>query len=109
MMRVVPSTRRMGYYDHTPSQQTQGDEPFFPVNKTVIFESDARPGEHLLCILETKAMLGDVVPFLRLVPFVFHFRFVVDCNSFCNYRQALYSSSRWGVSSRDKARANWDD
>src|ERR1019366_4853943 len=46
--------RCMGYDNQTPGQQAQSDEPFLP---------------------EAEAMLGDVLPVLRFVPFVFHFRF----------------------------------
>jgi len=62
----------MGYDHQTPGQQAQGDEPLFPLSKAVVFEGDARPGKYLLGILEAEAMLGQVLPFLRLVPFVFH-------------------------------------
>ena len=65
----------MGYDNQTPSQQAQSDGPFFAVSKTVVFEGDARPGEHLLGILKAEAMLGEILPILRLVPFVFHSRF----------------------------------
>jgi hypothetical protein len=65
--------RRMSYDHQTPGQQAQSDEPIFPVSKTVVFERDARPGKYLFGILEAQAMLGEVLPVLRLVPLVFHF------------------------------------
>jgi hypothetical protein len=64
----------MGYDNQPPGQQAQSDKPFFPVAEAVIFERDARPGKHLFGILEAEAMLGGVLPALRFVPFVFHFR-----------------------------------
>jgi hypothetical protein len=60
----------MGYDNQTPGQQAQGDEPLFAVIEPLVFESDARLGKYLLGILEAEAMLGEVLPFLRLVPFV---------------------------------------
>jgi len=73
MMRVPSIARRMGYDNQTPSQQAQSDEPFFAVSKKVVFDGDARPCKHLLGILKAEAVLGDVRPVLRLVPFVFSF------------------------------------
>src|ERR1019366_5286437 len=64
----------MGYDNQPPGQQAQSNEPFFPVSKAVVFEGDARPGKHLICILEAKAMLGEVLPVLGVVPFVLHSR-----------------------------------
>jgi hypothetical protein len=43
------------------------------VVETVIFERDARPGKHPFGILEAQAMLCEVLPVLRFVPFVFQF------------------------------------
>jgi hypothetical protein len=77
----------MGYDNQTPGQQAQSDEPFFPVGEAVVLERDARPGKHLLGILEAEeAMLGDVLKVLRFVSFVFHSGFEFDCTSFCSYR-----------------------
>jgi len=67
----------MGYDNQTPSQQAQSDEPFFPVSKTVVFERDARPGKYLFGIFEAETMFVEVLPVLRLIPFVFHSRFIV--------------------------------
>jgi hypothetical protein len=64
----------MRYYDQPPGQQAQSDQPFLPVIKAAVFERDARPGKHLLGILEADAMLGDVPPILPFVPFVLHSR-----------------------------------
>lgn len=66
--------RRMGYYDQTPGQQAQRDQPFFPVSKTVVFEGDAGARKNLVGILEAEAMLGEVLPVFRVIPFVLHFR-----------------------------------
>jgi hypothetical protein len=82
--------RRMGYDNQTPSQQAQSDEPFFAVSKTVVFEGDARPCKHLLGILKAEAVLGDVRPVLRLVPFVFHsISSQAYCIAVCSYRQII--------------------
>ena len=64
----------MGYDNQPSGQQTQSDEPFFPVLETVILERDARPGKHLCGILEAEAVLCEVLPVLGFVLFVFHFR-----------------------------------
>src|SRR5260370_30680640 len=90
----------MCYPPQPPGQQAQSDEPFLPVAEAIIFEGDARPGKHLFGILEAEAMLGDVFPVLRLVPFVFHSSFKVDCSSFCSYTQG-----GWPVLSRSEGRA----
>src|SRR5271157_4853095 len=82
-----PVARCMGYDDQTPIEQAQGDEPLLSVGEAIIFERNARPSKHLLGIREAKAMLGEVLPVLRLVPFVCHSRFKVDCSSFCSYAQ----------------------
>src|ERR1035437_4390782 len=56
-------------HDNQPSgQQTQSDQPFFPVLETVIFERDARPGKHLCGILEGQAMLGEILAGSSLRP-----------------------------------------
>jgi hypothetical protein len=81
--------RRMGYDDKTPGEQTQSNELFFAVSETVVFESDAGTGKYLLGIFKTEAVLGDVFPVLRLVPFVFHSGSNV-CSSFCSYRQSVF-------------------
>jgi hypothetical protein len=80
--------RRMGYDNRTPSQQAQSDEPFFAVSKTVVFEGDARPCKHLLGILKAEAVLGDVRPVLRLVPFVFR-SISSHCIAVCSYKQIV--------------------
>src|ERR1035437_10519578 len=54
--------RCMGYDNQTPGQQAQSDEPFLPIAEAIIFERDARPGKHLVGILEAEAMPGDVLP-----------------------------------------------
>src|ERR1700686_93454 len=79
--------RRMGYDNQTPVQQAQSDEPFFAVGESVVFEGNAGPGKYLLGILEAEAMLGDVLPVLRLVPVVFHSISNLNCSSFCSYTQ----------------------
>jgi hypothetical protein len=66
--------RRVGYNNQPSGQQAQSDKPLLPVVETIVFERDARPGKHEFGILEAEAMLGCVLPALRLVPFVFHFR-----------------------------------
>jgi hypothetical protein len=72
MMRVPSSRGAWAMTTKRPVQQAQGDKPLFPVREAIVFESDARSGKHLLGILETEAMLGEVLPLLKLVPFVFH-------------------------------------
>jgi hypothetical protein len=63
----------MGYDDQTPSQQAQSDQPFLPVVQAVILKRDSRPGKDLVSVLEAEAMLDDIPPILRIVPFVPHF------------------------------------
>ena len=77
----------MGDDHQAPGQQAQSDQPLFSVVEAVIFERDARPGKDLLGILEAEAMLSEVLPILRIVSFVFHFRLILQCNSFCSYTQ----------------------
>src|SRR5437588_7604766 len=85
--------RCVGYDNQAPGQQAQGDETFFPISKAVVFEGDARPGKDLLGILEAETVLSEVLLFLRLVPFVFHSCFAVDCSSFCSYAQGGWATN----------------
>jgi len=62
----------MGYDEHAPGEQAQGDKPLLSIVEAVILEGDARPGEHLFGVLKTQAMLGEVAAVLRPVPFVSH-------------------------------------
>src|ERR1700682_4518778 len=94
MMRVPVIARRMGYDNQTPGQQAQSDEPIFAVGESVVFEGNAGPGKYLLGILEAEAMLGDVLPVLRLVPVVFHSISRSYRSSFCSYTQSRGASSR---------------
>jgi hypothetical protein len=64
----------VGHDNQSSGQQTQSDKPFFPILETVIFERDARPGKHVYGILEAEAVLGEILPVLGFVLFVFHFR-----------------------------------
>src|SRR4029077_16566390 len=64
--------RRVGYDNQTAGQQAQSDKPFFAIGESIVFEGDAGPGKYLLGILKAEAMLGEVLPVLRLVPVVFH-------------------------------------
>src|ERR1035437_4904237 len=66
--------RSVGHDNQPSGQQTQSDKPFFPVLETVILERDARSGKHLCGILEAQAVLCEILPVLRFVPLVFHFR-----------------------------------
>jgi len=77
----------MGYDNQTAGQQAQSDAPFFPVGEAVVFERDARPGEHLFSIFEAEAMLGEVLPVLRFRPIRISYPFRLHCNSFCSYMQ----------------------
>lgn len=70
MIRVPSSRGAWAITNQPASQQPQRDEPSFPTIEAVIFERDARPGKHQLGILETEAMLCEVLPLLRIVPFV---------------------------------------
>jgi hypothetical protein len=62
----------MGYDDHAPSKQAQGDKPFLSIVEAAILESDAGSGKHLFGVVEIQAMLGEVAAVLRLVPLVSH-------------------------------------
>src|ERR1035437_7723712 len=76
----------MGYDNQPPGQQAQSNEPFFPVSKAVVFEGDARPGKHLFCILEAKAMLwrSSSGSWRRPIRTSFPFH---HCNALCSYTQ----------------------
>jgi hypothetical protein len=66
--------RRVGYDNEPPGQQAQSDKPFFPIIETVVFERDARAGKHPFGVLEAQAMLCEIRPVLRFIPFVLHFQ-----------------------------------
>lgn len=74
MMRVPSSRGEWAMTTRRPASKSQSDKPFLPVAEAVVFERNARPVKHLFGILEAETMLGDVLPVLRFVPFVFHFR-----------------------------------
>jgi len=59
-------------HNQTSGQQAQSDEPLLAVSKAVVLKRNARAVEDLLGILETEAMLGDVLLVFRFVPFVFY-------------------------------------
>src|SRR6202158_6144940 len=88
--------RRMGYDNQTPGKQAQSDEPVLPVSEAVVFKRDARPGQHLFDIREAEAMLGSGLPVLRIVPFVFHSRFI-HCNAFCSYKPSPTRVRAWSL------------
>jgi hypothetical protein len=94
MMRVPSSRGACGYDNQTPSQHTQSDEPFFAVSKTVVFEGDARPCKYLLGILKAEAVLGDVRPVLRLIPFRISFHLRPNCIAVCSYKQIVEKIGR---------------
>jgi len=54
------------------------------IEKTVVFERDARPRKHPFGVLEAQAVLCEVRPVLRFVPF----EIISKCSSFCSYAQA---------------------
>jgi hypothetical protein len=93
-MRVPSSRGACGYDNQTPSQQAQSDEPFFAVSKTVVFEGDARPCKYLLGILKAEAVLGDVRPVLRLIPFRISFHLRPNCIAVCSYKQIVEKIGR---------------
>jgi hypothetical protein len=67
--RGVAAAERVGDNDYPTGEQAQSDKPFLSIIETVIYERDARAGQHLF---EIQPMLGEVDAVLRFVPFVYH-------------------------------------
>jgi hypothetical protein len=62
----------MGYDQHAPVKQSQGDEPLLSIIEAAVLEGDTRSGKHLFGVFKAQAMLGEVPAVLRLIPFVSH-------------------------------------
>ena len=52
------AARRVVHHHHMTLKATYGDESWFAVVEAGIFERDARPAEHGLCIIKAEAVLG---------------------------------------------------
>jgi hypothetical protein len=65
-------------------EMAQGNESRFAVVEAGIFERDARPGEHGVCIIKAEAVLGQVLLALCLVPFIHGHR--LSYNYKCSYK-----------------------
>ena len=50
----------MGYNDHSTGEQAQSDKPFLSIIETLIYEGNARPGQHLFRVREVEAAFGGV-------------------------------------------------
>jgi hypothetical protein len=73
---------RVRYDYEPPSQQAQRDEPLFSISEAIVFEGHARPRKNGVGILEFEAMLDEVLPVFRFIPFVLHFRFILNVTRF---------------------------
>jgi hypothetical protein len=70
--RDVVAAWRVGDNDYSTGEQAQSDKPFLSIIETVIYERDARAGQHLFSVRKIQSMLGEVAAVLRFVPFVYH-------------------------------------
>jgi hypothetical protein len=60
-------------YRYQPSgKQAQSDKPFLSIIEAVVYEADARTGEHQFSVREIQAMFGKVAAVLRSVLFKPH-------------------------------------
>jgi hypothetical protein len=70
--RDVVTAWRVGDNDYSTSEQAQSDKPFLSIIETVIYERDARAGQHLFGVCKIQPMLNEVGAVLRFVPVVYH-------------------------------------
>jgi hypothetical protein len=70
--RDVPAAWRVGDNDCSTGEQAQGDKPFLSIIETVVYEGDARPGQHLFGVRKVQTVFGGVALVLRFVPFIYH-------------------------------------
>jgi hypothetical protein len=78
----------MGYDEHAPGEQAQGDKPLLSIVEAVILEGDTRPAKHRSASLKSRPCLAKLLPFFASS----RSYLTLYGSSFCSYMHEKASS-----------------